>query len=716
MNWRFFPRIRLRVGIAVMFLLIMLPLTAGMVGTLYRQNSRLAYDMAEAAMDRATRDIVDNVRGMLGPIARAVDVTVAFGKAQRQGLRRPDSLRPLMESLEQMPALYSLYYAMASDGAFFQVVRLPEGVARFGPDGKVPPPSARYVVRRLDDSSGEMADSYIYLRKWRDVVGVERGPVRYDPRTRPWYEAALKTTAVATSGVYVFSGTGRPGLTLSRQLTTEDGELLGTVGADLSIDSLSKFLDERRIGKSGTVFILDEDSRLIGYPRPAMTVVQDGDRISVVKGEDVADPVVADAVRQYHHGAGARFKAALGDQGDVYLVSFSEFPEDFGKKWVIGVIAAESDFVGPLKRASLIILLIGGGFIILATVAVIWLSRLLTRPIHALIDETDRIRRLELDGRIRIRSGVTEIDGLAVAVDTMKTALRSFGAYVPKVLVHNIVASGTGTEVGGERRPLTVLFTDIKSFAETTEAMPPEDVLARLSRYLEAMSDAIHANGGTVDKFVGDAVMALWNAPALDPDHVANACRGMLACRAANAALVAESGEQGLPPLHTRFGLHTGTAVVGNVGSADRMQYTALGAMVNLASRVESLNKRYGTELLVTGAVEAEARGRFLFRPVEVVVPFGMSVAVPLFELIGALEPGAPFAATPGDVERCRRWTEAFQAYHARDWGAAFAGFQGALAERPDDQVGALLLAKCRDYLVMPPPDDWDGVMRFQRK
>ena len=711
-----FSRMRLRVGIAVVFLLVMLPLTSGMVGILYRQNSELAYDMAEAAMDRATDDVVAAVQALLGPIARAVDMTVAYGKAQGEDLRQPQAMRPLVEVLDQVPDLYSIYFGIARDGAFYQAARLPPGIKAFGPNGRPPPEGARFSIRRLDASSGAMKDSYIYLAKWGDVVGVERGPVQYDPRKRPWYDAASRTAGLANSGVYIFSGTGRPGLTLSKQLTTDDGERLGVVGADLSLDALGRFLASRRVGRSGIVFILDEDGRLIGHPRIDLIATQNGNAVTVVKGEDVADRVVADAVRMRNTGAGQRFKAPLGEDGDTHLVTFTPFPESFGRNWTIGAIAAEADFVGPLRRASLLIVLIGATFIALATIAIIWLSRLLTRPIHALIAETERIRHLDLEGTAGVRSRIAEVDSLVSAVAAMKTALRSFGAYVPKALVHSIVESGVGTDVGGERRPLTVMFTDIESFASCAEAMEPETLLERLSHYFEAMSGAVHASGGTTDKFMGDAIMALWNAPALLADHVASGCLGMLAGRAAGATLNAELVAEGVAPFVTRFGLHTGAAVAGNVGSRDRMQYTALGGTVNLAARIESLNKHYGTQLLVSGAVEEATRGRFLYRPVDVVVPYGMTVPVSLFELIGTTEDGAPHAASPEDAERCRFWEEAFAAFRRREWPVAADRFLAFAARWPGDPVCALLLARCRGYIDEPPSPDWDGAFRLQRK
>jgi adenylate cyclase len=177
------------------------------------------------------------------------------------------------------------------------------------------------------------------------------------------------------------------------------------------------------------------------------------------------------------------------------------------------------------------------------------------------------------------------------------------------------------------------MFTDLANFTQITENADPEKVMLYTSRYLAALSDAVMANGGTVDKFVGDAVMAIWNAPADDPDHVVHACAGALACREANRALNEAFAREGWPPYRTRFGLHTGDAVVGNIGSADRMNYTVLGATVNLAARLEPLNKDYGTEILVSHAVAERASARFAFRFVDTVRPKGFEDSVRIFEL-----------------------------------------------------------------------------------
>jgi adenylate cyclase len=706
---RTLPRIRLRVGIAVMFLGIMLPLTGMMTAVLYRQNSHLAFDMAETAMDSASHEVVSSIRVLLGQMARVVDTSVAFGLAERTTLRNVETLRPLLEQMEQIHDIYALFFAFAKDGAFYEVIRVPQDGRPFGAHDKVPPPEARYVLRIIDTVEGERVDSWIYLSKWGEAVAVERADIaKYDPRPRPWYKAALEAKGVATSGVHVFSSLALPGLTLSGKLATADGEVVGVFGADLTTRSLSRFLGEHIIGADGAAFILDEDDRLIGYTHPERAMVQDGDHVDVAKAEAVEDRVVADAVR-LRRNLGDRYRAELGGKGETYLVAFNRFPDDFGKRWTIGVVGNESEFIGPLRRASLMIVLIGSIFLGLASFAVLWASRLLTRPIQALTEEADRIRRFDLEGEVAVHSAVTEIQTLASAAGAMKAALKSFGTYVPKDLVRGIVQSGTPTEVGGQRRQVTVLFTDLANFTGSSEAMPPEVLMERLSTYFQALSQTIEATGGIVDKFMGDGLMALWNAPALIEDHVARGCRAVLDARAATADFNAWLTAEGEAPLFTRFGLHTGTGVVGNVGARERMQYTALGASVNLASRVEGLNKRYATESLVTGEVEAAARGRFLFRPMGLVLAHGTSTPVELFELVGDMESDEPAA-------RCAAWAEPFAVWRERDWAAAAAALERFLALYPEDGPARLLLAKAQEYHAAPPEAGWDGALRFDGK
>jgi adenylate cyclase len=207
-------------------------------------------------------------------------------------------------------------------------------------------------------------------------------------------------------------------------------------------------------------------------------------------------------------------------------------------------------------------------------------------------------------------------------------------------------------------------------------------VMIYTSRYFAALSEQIMSRQGTVDKFIGDAVMAFWNAPADDAEHAAHACEAVLACIEANEELNLAFRREGWPPYDTRFGLHLGDAVVGNVGSSDRMNYTALGRTVNLAARLEGLNKSYGTRVLVSPAVRDRAQATFLFRSVDRIKPRGFAEAVEVSELRCAQRD-----ASEAELARCARWDEVYVAAKGGDREAAAIKLSGFLIDFPEDRV-----------------------------
>jgi adenylate cyclase len=707
-------RVPFRISISVAFVLITTPFILGIIGVLYLRNAQLARDLATEIMNRATIAVMDHTEGLLSPLARIVGATATLGTIDPGLLRRPEAFQYDLGVLRSTPQAESIYVGFARDGAFYQAERLPPGLQQFGPYGRKPPKDARFVLRILDASSGKMTDSFFYLAQSGGVVAVERAPARFDPRTRPWYRGAWSGTGLFISDAYVFFSSKRPGLTLSQRIATAEGAAIGAVGADISLETLADFLARERVGAHGVTFIIDDNGRLVGYPRLASVLRQVGDTVTLATASEVGDPIVARAVQLRQAGAGNRFTAQLA--GKTYLAAFTPLPSRFGKNWSIGVIAAERDFVGPIRRTSELMIALAGGVTALIILAIFWVSRSLTQPIARIVDETKRIREFQLDEGSTAESRIVEIHQLAQAVEAMRDGLRSFGAYVPKALARTIVTSGKGTGIGGERRALTMLFTDIEDFTRRAEGLTPEEVLAELSLYFEAMSRCIHEHGGTVDKFIGDAVMALWNAPMANPNHAIDACRAVLRCRAVNVQLNAEFAGRGHGPVMTRFGLHSGEVVVGNVGSTDRMQYTAIGAEVNLASRVEGLNKRYGTQIIATGAVEAEVRDHFLFRPLDLVVPAGTSHVIPLFELVGAIDEGAADCASAAAVARCCEWRLAIETYRSRRWGEARDRFRDFAACHPADRAAPLYAERCTGFLAVPPPQDWDGAEHYDTK
>jgi class 3 adenylate cyclase/DNA-binding winged helix-turn-helix (wHTH) protein len=264
----------------------------------------------------------------------------------------------------------------------------------------------------------------------------------------------------------------------------------------------------------------------------------------------------------------------------------------------------------------------------------------------------------------------------------VSTVTQTFSRFVPRRLVEQLIETGTPLHLGGTRREVTLFFSDIVDFYGIMERADPARLIQYTSRYFAAMSKEIRRQRGTVDKFIGDMIMAIWNAPADDPDHAANACAGALGFMRANGRLNAEFEREGWPAYRTRCGLHTGEAVVGNIGSEDHVNYTALGGTVNLAARLEGLNKNYGTSILVSSTVRQRAESRFVFRSVDRISPRPFAEAFEIHEL--RCERGDDAAK---DVELCREWEVVYAALRDGPLTAAEQELAAFLAKYPEDGI-----------------------------
>jgi adenylate cyclase len=228
-------------------------------------------------------------------------------------------------------------------------------------------------------------------------------------------------------------------------------------------------------------------------------------------------------------------------------------------------------------------------------------GKAIARPIELVTLGAEKLGRLDLDEIAPLPpSRIRELDDQANAMNTALDGLRAFGEYVLKQLVLDILSSDIPVEPGGDRRPITVLFTDIRSFTTISERMEPEALMQHLSIYFDQMVSEVLGVCGTVDKFVGDAIMAYWNAPLPQDGHEILSCDAAMRCAALSNRLNVEWEVAGQEILFTRLGIHTGDCIVGNVGSDRRLDFTVFGPPVNLASRLEGLAEFYGVQILAS--------------------------------------------------------------------------------------------------------------------
>jgi adenylate cyclase len=257
---------------------------------------------------------------------------------------------------------------------------------------------------------------------------------------------------------------------------------------------------------------------------------------------------------------------------------------------------------------------------------------------------------------------------------------------------------------------LSVLFSDLAGFTGLSERLGGA-VVPILTEYLSRASAGIHAEGGTIDKFIGDAVMAFWGAPLPDFDHAVNACRAALRLREVTSALRAAAPEEARG-LSIRIGVNTGPMLVGNIGSEERLSYTVIGDAVNLASRLEGLNKFYGTEIIIGEATRTAAGPRILARELDEVAVYGRSSSTKVYELIALAGAGGEAVAA---------WIAAYERglslYRERRWADAVAHLQKVTALKgAQDRPSALLIDRALNYMRLPPPGDWKGIEILERK
>jgi adenylate cyclase len=288
---------------------------------------------------------------------------------------------------------------------------------------------------------------------------------------------------------------------------------------------------------------------------------------------------------------------------------------------------------------------------------------------------------------------------------------RMFGQYMSDTVINHLLEHPEKLQLGGERRRVTLFFSDLAGFTTISERLDAETVVGLLNDYLSAMTEIILAEEGTVDKFEGDAIMAFWGAPLDQPDQARRACRSALKQQAALAELNRRFTDLNLPPLTMRIGLHTGDAIVGNLGSAKRFDYTVIGDTVNLASRLEGVNKFYGSHVMASEVTVAACDGGVEFRELDLVAVKGKAQAIRVFEVLGLTGELAPEV-----MRRRQEFAQALELYRQGLFPEAHAAFAAILAENPEDGPAKTFLGRCRQFQAAPPPADWDTVFRPDAK
>lgn len=478
----------------------------------------------------------------------------------------------------------------------------------------------------------------------RDVYRPIPGDIFFEQRIKatsvyvslgaPWYRSAVAGNGAVWTTATLLPAGFEPAAVVSDRVD-RFGEFAGVVMVAVGLDRLSELLEKLDLAKGGMAFVLDAEGSVL-----ATSARADGSRAARLF-DYPTDNRLAQVVRaEIETMPSEAFQARAKDSelGPVYVTAS---PLPF-RDWRLVTAIPRSFFAGEIDRANRSLpYVIGALALVAASTSAIFASLLFARPLRRLSAALGVIGQFRLADVRYEPTFLSELDEFSRGLRRMSVGLASFGRYIPVEVVRSLAASGDTPVPGGEIRPVSVMFADLPGFTEMSEKLGP-GVEPYLTKFLTLAVEIVTREGGTVDKFIGDEVMAFWNAPNDVPDHAERACRAAVAIRDAlhEIALPLPGPASYRFKPRVRIGINSGNAIIGNVGSVTRLSYTAIGDTVNLASRLVGIAKEHGVEIVVSDATYAATNRTLHGRPLGVAMVRGRSAPVTIHALGGEPESG----------------------------------------------------------------------------
>lgn len=605
------------------------------------------------------------------------------------------------ETLETYPQFQSIYFGDES-GNYFMTYRDEDD----------------FVTKIIDRTSSNPGTRLIRKSIGGEIISdTLNSTINFDPRERPWYyNTKSSQKSIWTSEYFLFTAM-EPGVTCAQPLFDENDNFKGAVGIDFKLNEINGFLKSLKIGERGTAFICDSNGNIFAHP--VKLIHKNTGAKSGRKNKQPRPPVEQiletgperNAIDTFLSGSG-RYKFNFTHKSDSYIATFRSLSKKFGSQWTLGIIVPEDDFIGPIARIHETTLLFSFWLLIIAGFLTATLAKELTDPIHKAISEANRIQKLDFEGEVDLQSPITEIQNMSDTMNSMKKALSAFKKYVPSEIVQELVRDKNEAKLEAKTCKLTILFTDIANFSSISEKTDPQELVIQLSEYFDAIAKIIHKYDGTIDKYIGDSVMAFWGAPLADSQQANKACLAAIEIENSIKHLNVKWTGKNRNPFLTRIGINTGLSLVGNFGSSDRFNYTAIGDSVNLASRLESLNKLYSTEIIVSEATRKEADSSHIFRVLDIVAVKGRQQSVTVYQLMGTTK-----SDNAKQLKELSLLSEKALVYYlSSQWEEAIEAFKQILALYPKDIPAQMFIERCHKLKEHPTDNDWDGVYRLRQK
>ncbi len=571
-----------------------------------------------------------------------------------------------------------------------------------------------------------LVDNPVTLWKYRDennkILSTKtENYTEFNPRLREWYQGSKTSSKVYWTEVYKFHNSEVDniyqqennlqqlyGITIASPIINLDRQFKGVVGADISLNRISDFFNSLKIGENGKALVVNKDRKIILYSDLTMKELTDAQAITI---NDIKQDWVREGTQEFFKRLETEISYKWNNKN--YLVKVYDFSKKIGKQWFLIIVIPEDDFLGETKQARSMSLLITSLMLCLSILFSLWLSRSLSKPIENITKTMEKVKDLDFSELKPLSSPIKEFQQMSDATTAMTQGLKAFLKYVPPSLVQQFIEQGEAAVVGEHQElNLSFFFSDIEGFTSIAEEVGPKELMTDLSDYFDQMTKVIVLdNKGTIDKYIGDSVMAFWGAPNYIADHPKLACYSALGCRNTIDLLNKQRLLAGKKVFNTRIGIHTGLAIVGHLGSNDRINYTIIGDNVNLASRIEGINKIYHTNIIVSQITYRQVYQYFIFRPLDCIIVKGKNEGIKIYELIAEKSD-----ADEQMLALVAKASEAFEYYLLGEFQQSVKIYHEILSDNPDDQPAKVMIAKGEHFIKSPPDENWTGATRIFEK
>jgi adenylate cyclase len=711
----FFLKRKLRFEILSSFFFLQIMAATFIIAYMHNNHTESLYEFSDTLMKDISEEKIESILHRFKTVENSISLGSNLVRSIEDVSIENDRLvHYMISAVKQSPYVDSIFIALKT-GLFLQVRSLPPGSTYRANPTKLLPKNAAFGLRIIINEEKNKKESWHYLDSEGRTLESEKlanNEITFDFKTREWYNKALDTQSLSWSNIYIFSITKLPGIAASYPLQSTDGKYIGVIGSDIHIKSMSEILQKNSF--SGLSMIMNRKGEVIAHPTEKETAKIVGTEAQLVTLEELPNKLGVTAYKKFIEYQKNRF--TFDFNGEQYIANYSEFNDALFKNWTFCSLVPINVFVGKVKETQHRILIISFLILFSSTFIMAVLAHRISRPIQSLVDQANRIRNFDLSNPIEVNSSIVEIQKLQIAISRMRSSLEAFAKFIPKTLVRRLIEKGTDVRIGGKSKRLTVFFSDIAGFTTISETFPADKLMTHLSEYFDELTGIVLNEHGTIDKYIGDAIMAFWGAPNADRMHALHACKTALFCQKRLTDLNRKWLFEKVPPFYTRIGLHTGDAIVGNLGSSERMNYTILGDTVNLAARLEGVNKQYGTNIIISQAVFKEVQELAIVRPLDIVSVKGKNEGVAIYELVALQGTDPLLLPTSEQLEFCENFKKGFTLYLEQRWDEAIPVFHNLAIRYPEDIPTQMYIERCKHYKKSPPGEGWDGVNHLHSK